>query len=237
MTPHDYDLVEKMVEDLTYLRDEWAGSIADAALRRGSTTLRRLLVNGDYGKAWRLVGFRREPRLDALDLAAEIRGYGRHPIVWAQAGGAETQNGIHVGMVVIAEGSLTPEEAAAQNRTGTHERSYALTEYLNSPSFQARLTRHQSTGPAPYPITVSRRKVILYVANKKGGAHHDAAREATDDEFLLLDQISEGGYRVVDSNVDRNAVYYELLSIGQAVGRSQHAQMFIQRAQEMLGSR
>ncbi len=75
------------------------------------------------------------------------------------------------------------------------------------------------------------------MANKKGGAHHDAARAATDDEFLLLDQISDGGYRVVDNNVDRNAVYYELLSIGQAVGRSQHAQMFLQRAQEKLGSR
>jgi hypothetical protein len=47
------ELLKTVVEDLTYLKDEWDQNIDDAAIRRGSTVLRRLLVNGELQRAWR----------------------------------------------------------------------------------------------------------------------------------------------------------------------------------------
>lgn len=52
MTRDDLRLV---AEDLEYLA-EWGPDITDREIRHGSAVLRRLLVEGVYGTAWRAIG-------------------------------------------------------------------------------------------------------------------------------------------------------------------------------------
>jgi hypothetical protein len=65
---------------------------------------------------------------------------------------------------------------------------------------------------------IARRAVVKYVANKLGGAHIDPRRT--------------GPYAVLESAVDvtllgKPAVYFELLSIGQALANSEDAERFV----------
>ena len=64
---------------------------------------------------------------------------------------------------------------------------------------------------------ISRRMLIQYVANKLGGAHWSPGRGKTKQDmlFALLDQVSQNVILA-----DKNAVYFELLSIGQALVNS-----------------
>lgn len=72
---------------------------------------------------------------------------------------------------------------------------------------------------------ISRHTVIKYVANKLGGAHHDK-RRGTDKEnlaFVLLDKVGRDmGLRLLD----KPAVYFELLAIGQALAKSPDLRKF-----------
>ena len=56
-----------VAEDLTFLLT-WGGRISTPDIRRGSATLRRLLIEGTYGNAWRAAGFLKEPTVLAPDL-------------------------------------------------------------------------------------------------------------------------------------------------------------------------
>ena len=63
---------------------------------------------------------------------------------------------------------------------------------------------------------IPRRVVIKYVSNKLGGAHHDPRRGKSEEELLFscLDRIQN--YLLMG----KPAVYFELLSAGQALVRS-----------------
>src|SRR5689334_20976302 len=67
---------QPIAEDIRWLRESWwlnAIALSGADIRRGSATLRKLLVQGELGLAWRACGFVREPTLvgpDAHRLAA-----------------------------------------------------------------------------------------------------------------------------------------------------------------------
>jgi tetratricopeptide (TPR) repeat protein len=71
---------------------------------------------------------------------------------------------------------------------------------------------------------VPRQVLIEYVVNKLGGAHFDPQRavSAKDKLFLLLD--------LVDRQIlvaDKNAIYYELLSTGQALTKADDISFFL----------
>jgi hypothetical protein len=63
----------------------------------------------------------------------------------------------------------------------------------------------------------SRAQVVKYVANKLGGAHFDTRRghRKEDPDFILLDKVTPTVHLL-----DKPAIYFELLSIGQAVAGS-----------------
>lgn len=63
---------------------------------------------------------------------------------------------------------------------------------------------------------VPRRIVIKFVSNKLGGAHHDAKRGRTEEVRLFSRLDSMQQVRLLD----KPAVYFELLSAGQALVRS-----------------
>jgi hypothetical protein len=65
---------------------------------------------------------------------------------------------------------------------------------------------------------VRRRDVIKYVANKLGRTHFDPSRKKDEQAFRILDAAMNSSVIV-----DKRLVYFELLSIGQAVAQSSDA--------------
>ena len=68
----DWDRARIVDEDLAYLIDIWQPSLDEAVLRRDSPMLRRLLVEGQYARAWRDLGLPGEPYVSAPDFAAGL---------------------------------------------------------------------------------------------------------------------------------------------------------------------
>lgn len=100
---------------------------------------------------------------------------------------------------------MTPEEIKTdfEKQKEMDGRSYTikLSKFMKQVSFKIR------------NVKINREEVIKYIANKKGGAHYDSSREKNRDlevKYSLLDSIYSNS-----SILDKNAVYYELLSIGQ----------------------
>lgn len=78
MTSREYDLVAAVVSDWAHLAETWSYEMDMDVLRRETGVLRRLLVDGDYSRSWRVVGLSRQPLvraprletiLDAIDPA------------------------------------------------------------------------------------------------------------------------------------------------------------------------
>jgi hypothetical protein len=93
------------------------------------------------------------------------------------------------------------------------ERDLSLKKFLDSACIVARGTK------------ISRRTLIKYVANKLGGVHFDPKRDLTkmeEQQFALLDEIRDE--RIV---ADKPAIYFELLSVGQALLASPDITMFL----------
>ena len=206
MMKADLRLVITVASDLAYLRQEWDQSVDDSHLRRNSTVLRRILVNGDFGRAWRAVGFEREPDINAIDLLKHIEGFDLSEIKFALAGGALFKGSKFACILLY----LSDAAEARRRDTQPTERGFHLSEFLNSASF---ITDGE---------IVTRREVIQYVANKLGGAHLDA-----DIEPPLK---SLGGVEIFG----KPAVYFELLAIGQAVAHSIDTDRFLQKAHEFV---
>ena len=70
---------------------------------------------------------------------------------------------------------------------------------------------------------VSRHLLVKYISNVLGGAHHDSrrSRKKTGAIFTILDRAAEK-LRVEDKNL----VYFEVLSIGQALAKSDDLNRF-----------
>lgn len=68
LTSRDYDMVAAVVSDCAHLADTWSYAMDVDTLRRETGVLRRLLTDGDYSRAWRLVGLSRQPLVRASRL-------------------------------------------------------------------------------------------------------------------------------------------------------------------------
>jgi hypothetical protein len=86
------------------------------------------------------------------------------------------------------------------------ERPWKLTEYL------------ESAGAIRKGEIIKRREVIDYFRNYVGGAHHDLLRGATNAKTGRNEILRDLERRVRADT--RDGLYFELLSIGQSVGRS-----------------
>jgi hypothetical protein len=69
-------------------RADWDGSVETDLLRRNSTVLRRLVVQGELGRAWRAAGFTKEPQVQTMSLRLALATAPLDQIVFATAGGA-----------------------------------------------------------------------------------------------------------------------------------------------------
>ena len=85
------ELIENVAADIEHLRNAWSTAPNQHELRRSSSVLRRLLVEGELGRAWRAAGFKGEPRVKAPDLNIVLKPYEKHGlrhIVFAMTPGA-----------------------------------------------------------------------------------------------------------------------------------------------------
>jgi hypothetical protein len=205
-------LGEVVLSDLTHLMETWSASdVDDNTLRRDSVILRKLLIDsgGLLRRYLRLSGYRGEPKIMAPDWAPQLEGLDSSRIVLAAAGGTEVR-GMHIQGVLVYTGALSPEaiQARYEAQKGRTERvPRTLSRYINDACMITEGTK------------VTRHLLILYVANKLGGAHFDTRRERDNPQkrkvFEALDKLLG-----TVSLSDKEAIYHELMAIGQAFDQS-----------------
>ena len=210
--PMDIELARVVAEDLEFLFNEWNQEIDDASLRRSSTVLRSLLVEGLLGRVAHQVG--RDIRVMAPAIGRVTTDAELRECTFFQAGGAQ-HKGFMVQSISMIARAKTPAEIKA---------SYEQGKALIGKNYPVKLgTFLKQTSFVFNGTLINREEVIKYVANKLGGAHYDSSREATKKSN---DQSLEHKYKLLDevrseiTVADRNAIYYEILSIGQRVANS-----------------
>ncbi len=214
------------LEDLEWLHDDWWIGDSDALeaddLRRASATLRRLLTDGELGRAWRHFGFAGQPSVVGpdcealavrlgldLDLAASlVAGGGRHKNAdWSFIGAFRVDN-LTTGIPAEADAGFAVQTTAiARQAPGSPgpldpmvERSWPVTNYL------------ESTGAVRMGARIKRREIIEYFRNFAGGVHTDITKGVggkKDATYQLIHDLL--GHVLADA---RDGLYFELLSIG-----------------------
>jgi hypothetical protein len=247
-----WERAKVVAEDLEYLADEWLPSLDEKQLRRDSPILRRLLVDDQYGLAWRDLDLPDQPFISAPGLDAMLGQINRECIQFATAPTSFTVansllQGGQIKMGVLAD---TPAGAALAV-PGEYGQQYGLIFVVIPPDVVAaaaatgrdvlaenmKLGRRRVIGQ---PISkflessfalilgteITRKEVIRYVANKLGGAHFDADRSRKgDDRLALLDRFANTYLEITDKR-RLNAVYIELLSMAEYLAESSDAARF-----------
>jgi hypothetical protein len=95
---------KSVLEDIDFLWNEWwlgqPDGLTEGHLRRGSATLRLLLVDGLLQRAWRHIGFERQPRLVGPDIVAIAAAKGlRLDLAAGCIAGGGRQNGLDVSFI------------------------------------------------------------------------------------------------------------------------------------------
>lgn len=219
----DHDLIAIVAEDLGYLADEWNQDIDDASLRRASTVLRSLLIEGQLQKVANMLN--EEICVMAPEISKQEDELNDPSIVFYQAGGAN-HKGMQVQFVKQMNRALSSEEI---------KKNYEKQKNLIGQSYPVKLSKFmKQTSFMINGVRINREEVVKYIANKRGGVHYDRSRNTEkpgskgelEKKFSLLDGIHGG---IVTA--DKNSVYYELLSIGQRLISSHD----VQRIRQIIG--
>lgn len=145
-----------------------------------------------------------------------------------QAGGAKYK-GVQIQSTSLIDGAMTPEEVKA---------SYERTKDVIGKSYPVKLGVFlKQTSFVVDGVLINREEVIKYVTNKLGGAHYDNTRSnssqqsglSLEDKYALLDKVRSG--TIV---ADKNAIYYELLSIGQRLVNSRDVRHLKKHLQQVI---
>lgn len=228
-----------IADDIEWFEREWCTLYeppSDADIRRGSAVLRRLLVEDWLGKAWRNFGFQKQPSVTGPDTVALAAKHGhkiRH--IGSLVSGGATINGIQFAMIGHAridnsetgtsadayEGfGVAPFYIARDARSKGEEneltplinRVWPISNYLNAP------------GAVRRGETISRRDIVSYFANVAGGVHLGPAKHSKQQTYALIDELlNKVGADIMDG------LFFELLSIGQAVGRSEDLKGLVEK--------
>ena len=208
--------------DLRHISTEWNTDVNDDSLRRDCVILHRLLVEGNLGKAWRAVGFEKEPKI----LAPVLETIGdRKRADFIQAGGAR-YGGIEIRDLEVHFDNSLPNEYAKRGpvlyvkKEASHKRArkpLRLSQFLDD------------TCMIIEGIELSRRDLIIYVSNTLGGKHMEWEREFKEQpkraaKFGALDSV----FKKMET-ADKESIYYELLSVGQALAASRDIHKLIKK--------
>ena len=203
-----------VAEDLNYFHTEWADSVSREVIRRGSAILRRLLVEKELGRAWRAVGSEKEPIILGANLDLLIRDYDRNEIYFALAGGAHRE-GLLMGAFCMCT-SPPPERKFDEGESLDNMMNYpfTLSQYVES---ACALVEGEP---------VKRRELIKYMANIRGGVHITGAKLRPDEQEIIR-KVSNMDKKINDHVLD--GLGFELLSIGQSIGRSPDVHTLIEK--------
>jgi hypothetical protein len=212
-------LLKVVAEDIEYLRSDWLSEITNPALRQGSTTLRRLLVDGDLQTAWKKARLPGEPQMPAFVIPDVEAVYKKERIVFASAGGA-IYRGAQVAGMCMVDYEASNEELKRQQALGIPRQVLGLRRFTEGPCIRLRRGH------------INRRQLVKYVANKLGGAHYDERRGSHHEESLYreLDALSE---RI--QCLGKPVLYFELLSIGQALANAPDLHRLVAEAKKQRG--
>jgi hypothetical protein len=233
---------QSVLDDLDWLWNEWwlgePDSLTPGHIRRGSATLSLLLVNGLLQTAWKRYGFQRQPTVEAPDIVALAahRGFRLDLAPGVIAGGAR-QKGIDVAFIGVFcvdkpstrvpadadEGFAAPVTAAIRDGVSPPspldplvKRVWYISEYVESPS------------AVRWGTIIKRREVIEYFRNYGGGVHHDLISGAKHDARRQRYELVAELQRLLQADI-RDALCFELLSIGQAVAKSSDIRVLAER--------
>jgi hypothetical protein len=166
----DRDDLLMVADDLNYLK-RWGPTISDGDIRRGSAVLRRLLVEDAYGQAWRAIGRPKQPSLIAVDISSLVT---LPEVVFALAQGAHFR-GLQFANMLVNKGGTPIGNFSPPLRADGYpgEKEFTLSEFLASPSgiVEGRV--------------FSRRDVIRYIANVKGGVHLSAKQRKAEERLAV----------------------------------------------------
>jgi hypothetical protein len=202
------ELLAAVTSDVVFLQEEWDSTVDEQSLRRSSNVLRNLLVEDLLGRAWRAAGFKGEPAIEAIDLENHLAGLETNKIAFASAGGG-TSEGALVAGALLYEGVMPESVIKARAEREPQTRKFKLSQFLSSPAVVYEGER------------ICRRDVVKYVANKLGGAHFDTRRKTDEHTYRLLDAAMKAA-----QIGERRLVYFELLSIGQALANAEDTRRF-----------
>lgn len=225
LTPAERELVDIVAEDLRHIARESPPNCDDHQLRRISVQLRNLLVENRLAQCWNRLGLHDAamvilaPKLLVDDLGSTD---------FAVAAGANV-SGLHMSGINFRNRAMSAQELQEIYRKSMHALNYPfpLSEFIESDAIY-------TDG-----IIVIRRQLIKYVAHKKGGAHYDSRRKKDDQAYVALDNVMSrftfGGDAIHNGTEGgKNAVYLELLSIGQQVVKSPDTKRFLSVAEIAL---
>ncbi|MCW6532132.1 hypothetical protein NED98_17930 [Sphingomonas sp. MMSM20] len=228
---HPADPWHSVADDIEWFEKEWCTLYeppSDADIRRGSAALRRLLVEDYLGAAWREFGFKKQPIVlgpDVIALAAK-QGHEIGRVAALIAGGA-TINGLQAAMIGFARVdhpdtgvSADAEEGFAvasfnilrdarrqpedNDLAGLVNTRWHLSNYLDAP------------GAIRRGEEIPRRDIVGYVANVGGGVHLRATNKKKEKIYAFVEELIN---KVRVDTMD--GIFFEILSIGQAIGRSE----------------
>jgi len=153
------------------------------------------------------MGFAREPRITAIDLQATIAGRAEVPPVVALAGGG-LYKGWRCACAVVWK-NTKPEEP----NPSPVERPFGLSEYVASASAIVE------------GDIISRRAVIRYMSNVRGGVHLGTAKSRRQEKaFTSRIAALESAVNILTVH----GLLYELVSIGQAVAQAPDSTLLIE---------
>ena len=212
----DAEQLRTIAEDLQFLATEWGGDITSPEIRRGTATLRRLLVENTYSNAWRAAGFEREPRVIAVDLENVFSAKDLHLIDFALAHGVNLR-GLQIYGSIVNKGNVAVERPNHKQLTDDGypgERVFGMAEYIASNAGYA------------FGQFFTRRDVIKYMASVKGAVHLNS--KARPQEVKLVARVAKIDRKLNVCGID--GIFIEALAIAQAIGRSADAKSFISRS-------
>lgn len=151
--------------------------------------------------------------ITAPALTLTLEGVPPEKLAFATAGGA-WYKGAQISGFCLGFGRNPMYEAKSENvKSVLPSETVPLTKFVDAPCAVV-------SGEV-----VSRRLLIKYIANKLGGAHYDPKRLPDERVFSLLDSVRE---RI--KILDKPVVYFELLSIGQALAMAPDIERFLSAA-------
>lgn len=222
-----------VADDIDYFQSNWCTLYqppTDVEIRWGVAAIRRLLIEGLLGQAWRENGLLGEPSVEAPDVLA----------ILAQQG-TEVR---HVAALIAGGACIDGIESAMIGSARTHNESTGIgpdaEEGFAVSVFQiARDARGEETeGPishlvrTKFPVSaflnsvaairigeeIKRHDIIQYFSKEEGGVHLDRRSNRKKREGKIFNQIRDLQGKVQPYSME--GLYFEILSIGQAIGKS-----------------